>query len=168
MKNRVMVEFCRFFYLNLRTSFHKVLAASLLLGIFYAMNVPLAAQFVLTGKVIDESTREPLAFAVIADASSQRAAFSDIDGNFSLNANSSVLEIHVRLLGYEASRIKVNTERPVVITLRPITQSLPEIIILPGVNPADLLIQKAIDMKPANDPMRRSFACDAYFKLLVG
>lgn len=163
-----MVEFCRPFHLNLRTSFHKVLAASLLLGIFYATNAPLAAQFVLTGQVIDESTREPLAFAVIADASSQRAAFSDIDGNFSLNANSSVLEIHVRLLGYEASRIKVNIDRPVVIALRPITQSLAEIIILPGVNPADLIIQKAIDMKPANDPMRRSFACDAYFKLLVG
>ena len=168
MNKGVIVEFCRPINVNLRTFFHKVFAASVLLWVFCALNMPLAAQFVLSGKVIDESTREPLAFAVISDVSTQHASFSDIDGNFSLIVNSSAPVIQVRLLGYETSRIKVNTDRPEVIALPPITQSLQEIVILPGVNPADLLIQKAIDMKPANDPMRRSFACDAYFKLLVG
>jgi hypothetical protein len=132
------------------------------------MNLLVTGQEVLTGKVIDESTREPLAFAVISDVSSQRSSFTDIDGNFSLRVPSAAPEIHIRLIGYEALKMKVNNDRPLVIMLHPLTQTLQEIVILPGINPADLLIQKAIDRKPLHDPMRRSFACETYFKLLVG
>ena len=148
--------------------FHKVLPAASLLWLLLVVNLELCGQFVLTGTVIDESTQEPLAFAVVSDASNQHATFSDIDGKFSLDVIDATPEIHVRLIGYESVKMKVNSDRAIVITLRSLNQSLPEVVILPGVNPADLIIQRAIDKKAENDPMRRSFSCDAYFKLLVG
>ncbi len=148
--------------------FHKVLPAASLLWLLLVVNLELCGQFVLTGTVIDESTQEPLAFAVVSDASNQHATFSDIDGKFSLDVIDSAPEIHVRLIGYESVKMKVNSDRAIFITLRSLNQSLPEVVILPGVNPADLIIQRAIDRKAENDPMRRSFSCDAYFKLLVG
>ncbi|TGE24971.1 hypothetical protein E5K00_07155 [Hymenobacter aquaticus] len=87
-----------------------------------------AAQYVTSGTVVDQQTRQPLVGAVVA-ASSATAATTDKDGRFQLSSTEEVRTVKVQYLGYVAQdvTIKNNNSGALTIALAPSNTGLSEV-----------------------------------------
>ena len=127
-----------------------------------------AAQF-LTGSVTDRNSGDPLPFAAILEVGTLNGVYSDIDGHFQLLISDSTHPIEVNLIGYESKRFDGMQSVPSVIALQPKANLMAEITIRPGVNPAERIIQTAIDNKDENNPEgNEAFTYNSYNKLIFG
>lgn len=119
------------------------------------------------GKVTDKSSKEPLAFVAIAIKGTSIGTYSDIDGVFNLSPIKPGDIVVFNFIGYTALELSYpgNDYWNVELERKPIT--LNEVIIRPGVNPAERIIQAAIDRKDQNDPEKsEAFTYDSYNKLV--
>lgn len=130
------------------------------------------SQNLITGKVIDLNTKEPLAFANIIFNNNQLfGARSDIDGKFSFNSSQKITSLTCSYIGYK--KLSVEAEKVlkvhniIIIELEPLTTELQEVVIKPGENPANLIIRKVIANKDNNNPENiSSFKCTIYNKTI--
>lgn len=137
----------------------------------FAIFLPFLGYTQLSGRVFDAQTKVPMAFVTIVPSQQQSGTYTDIDGKFELpegmihNASS----VQFSFVGYEAKSVSVQTLREGngLVYLSRTSVSLQEAVILPGVNPADLLMEKVIRSKKQNNPeMNGPFTYDAYNKLV--
>jgi hypothetical protein len=139
----------------------------ILILLFFISSFLAKSQILLTGKVINERTKEPLAFVNIVVKNTNTGTASDIDGHFQLTLPASATELIVSYVGY-ASRIipiPINNKR-LDIQLKESTTELREIVVIPGENPAFKIIRQTIKNKPNNDPENlSSFSYNSYNKL---
>ena len=127
------------------------------------------AQYSVNGQVIDAETKEGLAFANITfNGSSSRGVISDINGDFTFQSEKPINSIQVSYLGYETLDIKVKKTNNIILKLKPSVQSLDEVILTNGENPALQIIRKVIANKAQNDPMNKGgFTYTSYSKSIV-
>jgi hypothetical protein len=127
------------------------------------------AQYSVNGQVIDAETKEGLAFANITfNNSSSRGVISDINGDFTFQSEKPINSIQVSYLGYETLDIKVKKTNNIILKLKPSVQSLDEVILTNGENPALQIIRKVIANKAQNDPMNKGgFTYTSYSKSIV-
>ncbi|MCX7861537.1 MAG: DUF5686 and carboxypeptidase regulatory-like domain-containing protein [Bacteroidales bacterium] len=125
------------------------------------------SQHIISGKILDKKTREPIPFANIIVKNSSYGTVSDIDGNFTLTVPQLPVSLQVSYIGFETCSIEVlHQTKQLQITLTPTTIQLPEIIIKPTENPALRIIRKVIEMRNRNNPEQlNSFQYIAYNKL---
>ena len=109
------------------------------------------AQFEITGRIIDGTTKKPLPFASVSTKNSFNIA--DLDGNFNLKNISISDSITVSYVGFESQKIRAKKQKKLLIQLNPISEKLREVNI--GKNPAITIIEKAIQLKSKNDPERK-------------
>ncbi|HEY8937573.1 MAG TPA: DUF5686 family protein [Cyclobacteriaceae bacterium] len=135
--------------------------------VFFFLTLQATAQVRVKGKVINESTREPLAFANIVIKNTNTGTTTDIDGHFELTAplNNSILIISS--IGFETKTITLNNNSPsLLIKLKEKATQLNEIVIRPNDNPAFRIIRTATKNKPLHDPDNiSSFTYNSYNKL---
>lgn len=121
------------------------------------------------GKIIDAQSGEPLAFVSVSESGTTNTSYSDIDGRFSLTLQDSLHTLHFTYVGYESRAIQANQLQAGPIKLKQKENLLSEITILPGVNPAERIIRKAIDNKRVNNPESDlAFTYDSYNILAFG
>ena len=82
----------------------------------------------VTGTIIDENSKTPLAGVSIIIKGTSIGAASDFDGNYSIDANINDILI-LSYLGYEKKEVKVSSSR-LDISLKESTESLDEIILI--------------------------------------
>ena len=104
----------------------------------------------LNGIVVNRQSGEPLPFAAIIEQGTVNGVYSDIDGRFELTLTDTASIIQVNLVGFESQQFDRYTQVPAIISLSQKQNVLAEITIRPGVNPAERIIQKAIDNPLAN------------------
>lgn len=124
----------------------------------------------IEGQVNDASTGEPLPYANIHFQTNRNGTISYNDGYFSINTNLIPDSMIISAIGYETQSIAINRHENQYhsIQLQPRDFELSEILILPGENPATIIMKKVIDEKARNNPLNhRSIACNAYTKILV-
>ena len=123
------------------------------------------AQFEITGRIIDGTTKKPLPFASISTSNS--FSVGDVDGNFILNNIRVSDSITVSYVGFESQKILARKQKNLLIQLNPISENLSEVTI--GKNPAIAIIEKTIQHKNNNDPERklRFFQFKVYNKLVI-
>ncbi len=123
------------------------------------------AQFEITGRIIDGTTKKPLPFASISTSNS--FSVGDVDGNFILNNIRVSDSITVSYIGFESQKIRARKQKNLLIQLNPISENLSEVTI--GKNPAIGIIEKVIEHKSNNDPERklRFFQFKVYNKLVI-
>lgn len=123
------------------------------------------AQFEITGRIIDGTTKKPLPFASLSTSTSFSVA--DIDGNFILNTFQINDSITVSYVGFESQKIPVKNQKNLLVQLLPLSEQLTEVTI--GRNPAIAIIEKSIENKSKNDPERKLqyFQFKVYNKLLI-
>ncbi|CAM4033737.1 DUF5686 domain-containing protein [Flavobacterium antarcticum] len=123
------------------------------------------AQFEITGRIIDGTTKKPLPFASISTSNS--FIVGDVDGNFILNNIRVSDSITVSYVGFESQKILARKQKNLLIQLNPISENLSEVIV--GKNPAIGIIEKVIEHKNNNDPERklRFFQFKVYNKLVI-
>lgn len=122
------------------------------------------------GRVIDTETRDPLAFVSIQYNDGQEGCISDIDGKFSIPADKKVYKLRVSYIGYEPAEITTDpNDNEIVIRLTRTAYELSEIIIKPGINPANRIIREVIANRYINDHEHLpSFTYTSYEKMLFG
>lgn len=125
-------------------------------------------QNVLNGKVIDAKTKEPLAFVNIVYGDRQGVTTS-IDGLFSIPVNGTI-HLKVSFIGYQQQDIVVtlqDTKHFKLIYLQPEAYQLAEVKVLPGINPADVIMEHVIDNRKIHDPEKHldAFSYLSYNKM---
>lgn len=129
-------------------------ALILLVSIFFLLLTNASGQNTkIFGKVTDAKTGEVLPFVNVYFTGTQVGTTTDLDGKFLLETNLKVDSISARFVGYEISTKAVEKNKAQTINFSLTTGSveLQEIVIKPGVNPAEILLKKIIENKGKND-----------------
>lgn len=139
------------------------------LFLFLAPLIPLHAQTTLQGTIKNQQ-HEPLAFVTVAlEADTPGGVMSDLEGRFQLQLPHSVRAIQFRYLGYKTLRIEPSAwkgKKRLEIVLEPEDVSLPEVLVRPGENKANILMRKVIAAQDANNPeKRKGYRCMTYNKV---
>ena len=137
--------------------------------LFLALLLPfsLFGQHQITGKVIDEKTKEPLAFVNIVVNDLNAGTTTDIDGNFRLNAPKKITSLKVSYVGYKRLNLSINDYSNLLIKMKPTSFALKEVKVFPGVNPAERIIKEVIKNRHLNNPEKSlDFKYESYNKMV--
>ena len=112
----------------------------------------LSAQADLSGIIINEETREPLAFVNITiNHNTKTGVITDIDGMFTIKQNEKINTITCSYLGFESKTLQISGHNYLRISLSPKEDQLEEVI-LSTQNPALAIIEKVIAKREENNP----------------
>ena len=131
---------------------------------------PLYAQtFTVEGTVFDALTGQPLSYANIRIDNSTRGAAANADGEYSLQLPPGSYKLIASYLGYNSDtlNIKLVYNLNLQFALEPSAIEYSEITVLPGVNPAIALMQKAIERKNERNRSLNSYIFTAYTKGII-
>jgi hypothetical protein len=135
------------------------------------VNLAAAQQYIVEGRIVDKQTGASLAFVnMIVTGHPQIGSTADIDGNFKISASFPITSLTFSYVGYkdliQPVHIDTGHSKRITVRLEESSFDLNEVTILPGVNPALRLIQKAIDNSDKNNPEKvHSFTYTSYNKL---
>lgn len=126
------------------------------------------AQYVVSGYVYDQQTHEPLAFVNIVNASGNAGTSTNIEGKFTLESSSPVTQIRLSSVGYLPLVAEVKSNDIQKIYLHREDIELGELVVLPGINPADIIMEKVYENRNQNNPEKNcSFRYENYNKFFV-
>lgn len=145
------------------TTRHKYATPLNLKSIFICLGILFSTSTFSQIQILDQETKEPIPFVkVIPD--NQQALISDIDGFF--NLNNTVKSFQLKSLGYKDTTIIYSGEK--FIYLQELANEIEEVVILPGENPAEVIMEKAIENRKINHPKGDlSYKCTNYSKFLI-
>lgn len=127
------------------------------------------AQTQVKGIVKDRITQEPVAYAGVGFLSTTAGTITDDNGGFFINYSQTGADtMVVQCLGYETDTFIVAEGKynEVVFDILPKSYGIDEVVVVPGENPAHILLRKIIKAKKHNDPARfDSYAYEAYTKM---
>jgi hypothetical protein len=107
----------------------------------------------IMGKVIDIKTQEPIPFVTIAFKGGQIGTSTDFNGEYSIEVKKLGDSLFATCLGYTPSSKKIIKNKFQVINfeLAPVSMTMKEVVIKPGVNPAEIILRKIIENKKFNN-----------------
>jgi hypothetical protein len=143
----------------------KIILIGFILRFFIVAN----AQVVVFGEVTDAKTRKPLAFVNIYEQGKNNGAYTDIDGKFKLTVASLPTVIQFSIIGYKKQVLTIteSNRADIFIRLEPLEVELSEVVILPGINPAEELIKKLLARRDTLNPNKLdAYTYTAYHKFL--
>ncbi len=137
----------------------------LLISVFESVAQPV----VIRGRVIDAETFESLAFVSIQVNNGPEGCISDIDGKFIIRSVVPVKNLVLSYMGYEPMEYLFAGGKDIVIQMKRIAYELPQIVIKPGINPANRIIKEAVANRYINDHEHlQSFTYTSYEKMVFG
>lgn len=122
----------------------------------------------IMGTVSDSATGEPLPFVNIVFKGTNIGVTSDFDGNYSIETKTPGDTLIASFIGYEKEYSAVSKGIFQIINFELISQAiqLDAVIIRPGINPAEVLLEKIIANKPENNPDHfDAYQYEAYTKI---
>ena len=136
---------------------------------FLITNNLFCQQVILKGSIENNSNREPLRFANIRIDGTSRGTSANIDGQFEMRLEPGDYTFITSFIGFKSDtlNLELNSNRTINISLIPIVINLPDIVVLPGVNPAIEIIQNAIEAKQRRNDKLNSYIFDSYTKGLI-
>lgn len=138
---------------------------SLLLGLALLGSIFATAQHVVTGRVLDATTKEPLAFVPFAIEGTRMGTTSDIDGRFRLAVPQLPVTLRASYVGYDPVTITIGDEKPVQVFLSASNTELEAVQVQYTDNPAHRIIRRVYANRKENDGMRhRSYRYTSYSK----
>ncbi|GAB4395609.1 MAG: DUF5686 family protein [Microscillaceae bacterium] len=129
----------------------------------------------LEGQVLDAQTQQSLPFVHVIINEGEAGTVSDIDGRFALKVGVAIQKVRFSYIGYTPFVYEVRhpddlwpLQRFLTIRLSPANQTLREVVVSSGENPAHRLIQLAARNRRRHNPENRSsFLYQAYHKFHV-
>ncbi len=126
------------------------------------------AQYLVTGQVLDASSHQPLAFVNINILNTVQGVSADIDGKFRIESKTPILKLQFSYVGYETQIVGIHDNRELIVRLKRKEVELAEVKILPGINPANRIIERASENRIKNNPEKNvSFTYTSYNKLYM-
>ena len=119
-----------------------------------------AQQTIVTGKVTEAATGTPIPFATVVFTGSTDGAITDFEGYYSISTERSHDSIEVRYIGYVPRRKPIDrgVSQQINFQLEEEVQTLGEVVVYAGENPAFPIMRNVVKNKSRND--KRSL--DAY------
>jgi len=124
----------------------------------------------IRGKIIDASTNEPLPFVNISFKGTQIGTITDFNGDYFLETRTPSDSLIFSYLGFKPKTFGVQKMRYQELNVKMESDNinLGEVIVLPGENPAHILLDKIITNKEINDPDRlTSYQYEVYSKIEI-
>ncbi len=123
-------------------------------AIFLFVQLADAQKTVLTGKVTEANTGNPIPYATIVFKGTYIGTMSDLNGNFNLSTLTPTASIEISSIGFKKVEIPVKQRQTINlhITLEEDMIMTGEVVVRPGENPAIPLFKKIIDHKKDNNP----------------
>lgn len=125
---------------------------------------------VITGKVTDASSNEPIMYCNVFFEGASIGTTSDFDGNFRIETNNPKDSITVQALGYSSKKKKIEKGKTQSINfqLEPSNIALEEIVIVPGENPAFMVLRGVWENKKKYNPDKiKTYKYESYAKVEV-
>lgn len=125
-----------------------------------------AQTYEISGLIVDGITGTTLSFANIRTKNSTFGSSATINGEYSLRLPQGNYTLITSFIGYNSDTIdvSVNNNLKINFVLSPATIELEEVTVIPGVNPAITVIEKAIERKHRRNSQLRSYIFDAFTK----
>ncbi len=135
------------------------------------ITMPLSGQVTkIMGTITDAVTGEPVPFANVYFFGTTIGVTSDFEGHFSIETKTPTDSLKASYIGYKTSSKKIfkNRFQEVNFQLQPVNIDLPEVVIVAGENPAEILLRKIIENKE-NNRMKEfdAYQYEAYNKIEV-
>ncbi len=127
-----------------------------------------AQETVISGKVTDQLTNEPIPFATLVLKGTSAGTNTDLDGNYRLQSMNPSDTLICTLIGYDVvkMRVKKGQTQTINIVMKASKVQLQEVVVNAGENPANIIVRNIIKHKDQNDPSRReSYQYEVYNKL---
>jgi len=124
----------------------------------------------IMGTVIDASTKVPIPFVNVYFPNSDVATTTDFDGKYSLETKSPKDSLYAQYMGYtkQSKAVVKNKFQMLDFELNPLSFELKEVEILPGENPAEVILKKVIKNKSLNNRENfEAFQYEAYNKVQI-
>ncbi|MDD2412603.1 MAG: DUF5686 family protein [Bacteroidales bacterium] len=150
----------------MKSKVYKILLSSFIL---FTSSINLLSQtYKISGKIMDETSREPLAFVNIVANSGQAGVTSSIEGYFSIQSTKPIDSLRFSYVGYVPKTIYKNEfTNHINVQLTKQNIELQEVLILPSENPAHRIINKTIANRDLNNPFKNSsFSYVSYNKMI--
>jgi Family of unknown function (DUF5686)/CarboxypepD_reg-like domain len=143
-----------------------ILSRFFIFVLIFVFNTTLQSQTIISGRIFDTESKEPLAFVAVVEPGTSNGSYSDIDGRFQISLQNQNTRLSFNYVGYATYNAFWNGENPWNVYLKRNQEITAEVVIRPGVNPAERIIRRAIENKEKNDPESDvAFTYDSYNKL---
>lgn len=129
-----------------------------------------AQQFTVKGTVKDLQTNEALGYTNIRVAETTMGTAANLEGKYELKIRSGNYILVASYIGYYSDTVVVNVSEDISdlnFRLKKTEVRLPEIVVLPGENPALEIIRKAIERKNEMNSKLFNYEFEAYTKGIV-
>ncbi len=149
---------------------HPLLTCGLLLGIFCFPKTALAQKTVISGKVYDAQTLEPLPFVNIAFKDSKVGTTSGMDGSFYIDTYYATDSLTASFMGYKrlTRKVKLDASQVIDFPLQEGSVSLSEFVVSAKEfeNPAHAILKNVNRNKPINNRAKLdAYQYEAYNKI---
>lgn len=126
-----------------------------------------AQSYTYSGVIADQKTKKKLAFVSVYNTVDKNGVQTDIDGKFTITGKAAELVLRVQYVGYEPQQMLVKSGEPLFFFLVPKQNSIREVQVVAGENPAHRIIRKVIENKAKNNPEElASFQYMSYNKFI--
>lgn len=122
------------------------------------------------GNIIDKNTKSPLTYANIRIAGSSTGTAANREGQFEFRLPEGKYKFITSFIGYLSDTLSINVNNDIDGLKIELTESivdLKEVIIVPGINPALAIIEKAIKRKHERNEILNSYTLNAYTKGII-
>lgn len=122
----------------------------------------------IIGTISDSLTGEPLPFVNVILKNTTIGGVTGFDGKFSIETKVKSDSLLISFLGYnrEARKIQIGKFQTIDVKMVPSSLQLAEVVILPGENPAEIILKDIIKNKPLNDKEQfTAYEYEAYTKI---
>ena len=126
--------------------------------------------FSVSGKIADKETNSPLAYANVRVLNSSLGTASNLEGEYDIKLGAGEYNLIASYIGYKTDTIFINLQSDIRnqnFNLLPTDVTLPEVVILPGENPALKIIRKSIEKKKERDKKITGYEFEAYTKGII-
>ena len=128
-------------------------------------STPLFGQYQIRGKVVDENSKEPLPFVNIVSVNQNQGTTTDIDGLFTISSTQPIGVLKLSYVGYELTEFDASNQKNIEIGLKSTSYNIAEFVVLPGVNPAERIINEVVKNRKKHNPEKSlDFKYDSYNK----
>lgn len=128
------------------------------------------AQLTVTGQVRDAATSQVVPFASVAVQGTSLGTTASEDGQFRLSLNKAADSLLVTAVGYQIIRVALDsTQKTLAVLLTPANQTLGEVVVRAGENPAWGILREVAAHRNRTDFRRAgAFEYETYSQLTIG
>jgi hypothetical protein len=120
----------------------------------FSVQIALAQKTVISGKITEAKTGDPIPYATVVFKGTYIGTMSDLNGNFNLSTLTPTVSIEISSIGFKKKEIPIKTNQSINLNVALDEDMIMtgEVVVRPGENPAIPIFKAIIEKKKENNP----------------